>query len=104
MNILSCYDVSLAPLWQPPMTPRQVRTLKRKGHPMRLTASLAFASLLALSLSHPALAQKDGAPDAAKQHAEQTADEIERPIADEPRKEDDSRTSVEWHSQRLHDG
>jgi carboxypeptidase C (cathepsin A) len=51
---------------------------------MRLTATLGFASLLALSLSHPALAQKDGAPDAAKQHAEQTADEIAKNWASAP--------------------
>jgi carboxypeptidase C (cathepsin A) len=41
---------------------------------MRLPAFLAFASLLVLS--QPALAQKGEAPDAAKQHAEKTAEAV----------------------------
>ncbi|MBO9725677.1 MAG: peptidase S10 [Novosphingobium sp.] len=41
---------------------------------MRLTASLAFASLLVLS--QPAFAQKDDTPDAARQHAEKTAEAV----------------------------
>jgi carboxypeptidase C (cathepsin A) len=41
---------------------------------MRLPASLAFASLLVLS--QPAFAQKGDAPDAARQHAEKTAEAV----------------------------
>lgn len=49
---------------------------------MRLSATLTFASLIALA--SPALAQKDAAPDPGKQHAEKVADDIAANWANAP--------------------